>query len=102
MMTDNGGEYMEATIYLTSQGIRHIRTPPYSHQLNGVAERYNCTMQTMVRSMLIDLNPTDNRLWAEACTAAVYLRNRLPHSQLKQRQPEQGKTPFEMLYNNSP
>jgi len=65
MMTDHGGEYMEATTYLTSQGIRHIRTPPYSHQSNGVAERYNRTIQAMVRSMLIDLNPADNRLWAE-------------------------------------
>ena len=39
----------------------------------------------MVRSMPIDLKPADNLLWAEACSAAVYIRNRLPHSQLKQR-----------------
>ena len=95
---------MEVSTYLTSQGIKHIRTPPYSHQSNGVAERYNRTIQTMVRSMLINLNPADNRLWAEACRVAVYVRNRLPHSQLKQRQPEPGKTktPFEMLYNKKP
>jgi len=73
MMTDNGGEYMEVSTYLTSQGIKHIRTPPYSHQSNGVAERYNHTIQTIVRSMLIDLNPADNRLWAEACRVAVYV-----------------------------
>jgi len=45
-----------------------------------------------------------NHTWAEACTAAVYLRNRLPHSQLKQRPSfkNQGRTPFEMLYNKKP
>jgi len=101
-MTDNS---MEATTHLTSQGIRHIRTPPYTHQSNEVAERYNRTIQTMVRSMLIDLKPADNFLWAEACSVAVYIRNRLPHSQLKQRRdntPAQEKTPFEMLHNKQP
>jgi len=64
----------------------------------------------MVRSMLMDLKPADNCLWAEASSAAVYIRNRLPHSQLKQRislhgdntPVHQEKTPFEMLHNNQP
>ena len=85
VITDNGGEYVESDIFFKDKGIRHIRIPPYSHQSNGVAERYNRTIQTMVRSMLLDLKPADNHLWAEACTAAIYIRNRLPHSQLKQR-----------------
>jgi len=49
----------------------------------------------MVRSMLIDY--PDQHLWGEACLLAVYLRNRLPHSQLPQK-----KTPFEMLYKKQP
>jgi len=62
----------------------------------------------MVRSMLIHLKPADNRLWAEARSAAVYIRNRLRHSQLKQRAslgeytPAQEKSPFEMLHNKQP
>ena len=94
MITDNGGEYIEAEVnkFFKSKGMRHLYTPPYSHQSNGVPERYNRTIQTMVRSMLIDY--PDQRLWGEACLLAVYLRNRLPHSQLPQK-----KTPFEMLYN---
>jgi len=40
-MTDNGGEYVEIDSFFTSKGIRHIRIPPYSHQSNGVSERYN-------------------------------------------------------------
>ena len=38
IMTNNGGEYIETTTYLISQGIKHIRTPSYSYQSNGVAE----------------------------------------------------------------
>lgn len=42
------------------------RTLPYSHQSNGVMERYNQTMRTMVRSMLID--QPGKCLWPEACS----------------------------------
>ena len=97
MITDNGGEYIEAEVnkFFRSKGIRYLYTPPYSHQLNGVSERYNRTIQTMVRGMLIDY--PDQHLWGEACQVAVYLQNRLPHSQLPQK-----KTPFEMLYQKQP
>jgi len=73
IITANCREYIEADIFLKDKGIRHIRIPPYSHQSNGVAERYNRTIQAMVRSMLIELKPADNRLCAEACSAAVYI-----------------------------
>lgn len=33
LLIDNGGEYTKVDIYLKQQGIRHIRTPPYSHRL---------------------------------------------------------------------
>jgi len=110
IITDNGGEYVEADIFFKDKGIRHIRILPYSYQSNGVAERYNRTIQTMVRSMLLDLKPADNHLWAEACIAAVHIRNRLPYSQLKQRASsgdntstqEKTKTPFEMLFKKQP
>jgi len=48
----------------------------------------------MVRCILINIS--DKRLWAEACSVAVYIRNRLPHSSL------QGKTPYEALYKTKP
>jgi len=94
---DNGEEYIEAEVnkFFRSKGIRHLYTPLYSHQSNGVSERYNRTIQTMVRGMLIDY--PDQCLWGEACQVAVYLQNRLPHSQLPQK-----KTPFEMLYQKQP
>jgi len=97
MITDNGEEYIEAEVnkFFRSKGMRHLYTPPYSHQSNRVPERYNRTIQTMVRGMLIDY--PDQCLWGEACQVAVYLRNHLPHSQLPQK-----KTPFEMLYQKQP
>jgi len=51
VMTDNGGEYVQIDVYFKQQGIRYIRIPPYSHQSNGVPERYNRTIQTMARGM---------------------------------------------------
>ena len=47
----------------------------------------------MMRAMPRNL---DSRLWAEACSTAIYLRNRLPHSFLD------GITPFEALYQYKP
>ena len=41
-------------------------------------------------------NSVIRRYWAEASTTAVYLKNRLPHSDVK------GMTPYEALYNIKP
>ena len=70
--TDNGGEYVnnEMPILLQKHGIIHDKTPPYSHESNGVAERYNRTIITSIRSMLTGLTML---LWAEAITTAIYL-----------------------------
>jgi len=76
--TDNGGEYVNAAmlILLDKQGIVHDLTPAYSHESNGVAERYNRTIITAARSLLTGLPMA---LWAEAIATAVYLRNRIPN-----------------------
>ena len=74
--TDNGGEYVNMTMVtlLNHYGIINYQTSPYSHEFDGSAERYNRTIITATRSMLIVLLLT---LWAEAITTAVSLRNRL-------------------------
>jgi hypothetical protein len=52
--SDHGGEYFsnEFDLFCAEHGIIHERTPPYSPQSNGVAERKNCTLTDLVNSML--------------------------------------------------
>ena len=93
--THNGGEYLNAAMLtlLYKQGIVHDLSPPYSHESNGVAERYNQTIITTARSLLTGLPLA---LWAAAIATAIYLRNRLPNRSI-------GKwTPYESLYYKKP
>jgi transposase InsO family protein len=52
--SDRGGEYFsnEFDLFCAEHGIIHERTPPYSPQSNGVAERKNRTLTDLVNSML--------------------------------------------------
>jgi len=94
---DNGGEYIneELQSYYESSGIVYELTPPYGHESNGLAERFNRTIITMMRAMMMDID--SKFLWAEAAATAVYIRNRLPHSRL----PDQT-TPYEALHGKKP
>ena len=52
--SDRGGEYLsnEFNLFCEEHGIIHERTPPYSPESNGVAERKNRTLTEMVNAML--------------------------------------------------
>jgi transposase InsO family protein len=52
--SDHDGEYFsnEFDLFCTKYGIIHERTPPYSPQSNGVAERKNHTLTDLVHFML--------------------------------------------------
>ena len=52
--SDHGGEYFSNnfTSFCEEHGIIHERTPPYSPQSNGVAERKNRTLTDLVNAML--------------------------------------------------
>ena len=54
LRSDQGGEYLsiEFLNYLREKGIISEWTPPYTPQLNGVAEKRNRTLLDMVRSMM--------------------------------------------------
>jgi transposase InsO family protein len=56
LKTDNGGEYVnkEMTAFLETKGIIHNLSPPYAYESNGLPERMNHTIVTMVRSMTLD------------------------------------------------
>src|SRR5438477_4492017 len=80
LRTDGGGEYTGFLIpLLSSYGITHQPTAPYTPQSNGISERLNRTLNDMVRTMLIHSHLPQS-FWSEALQHAAYMKNRLPHS----------------------
>jgi hypothetical protein len=69
-------------------GIKRELTTPYNPQQNGVAERKNRTILEAVKTMIHDQD-LPMCLWAEAAMAAVYVQNRLSHSALGLKTPEE-------------
>jgi hypothetical protein len=68
---------------------------PYTPQQNGVAERKNCTLIEMARTML-DEYKTSDRFWAVVINTVCHATNRLYlHKLLK-------KTSYELLAGNKP
>lgn len=78
-INDNGGEFLNKYLneMLTSEGITHELTIPYSPEQNGVVERFHRTLFNGVRAML-----HGGRLplyfWWEAVKCYNYTSNRLP------------------------
>ena len=87
--SDRGGEYFsnEFNLFCEEHGIVHERTPPYSPESNGVAERKNRTVTEMVNAML-DATGMSWEWWDEAILTACHTLNRV-HMKNKE------KTPFE-------
>jgi transposase InsO family protein len=96
--TDNGGEYVtkDLKVFFKSKGIIHEFTPPYSPESNRVAERLNRTIGEALRAMLESAVTYDKKLWAEAVLTSAYIKNRQPHSALKDL------TPYEAFYGSKP
>jgi hypothetical protein len=92
--TDNEEEYVAIDVFLNHEEVVHERSPAHSHESNGLPERLNRTLETMVRGMLVSsgLPPS---MWGEAVHTAVYIKNRLPHRAVKT-------TPYEELHGEKP
>ena len=94
IQTDWGGEYQAFTNFLTSNGIVHRYSYPYTHEQNGLSERRHRTIVehglTLSAYASMPL-----KYWDEAFRTSVYLNNRLPTSVLHH------KTPLETLFNIS-
>jgi hypothetical protein len=88
--SDNGGEYTskEFVNYCKDVGIKRELTTPYNHQQNSVAERKNRTIMEAVKTMIHDQD-LPMCLWAEAAKTTVYVQNRLSHSALGFKTPEE-------------
>ena len=101
--SDRGGEYYGRydgsgeqrpgpfTKYLMECGIVPQYTMSGTPSQNGVAERRNCTLKDMVRSM-ISHSVLPESLWGEAVKTAVYVLNRSPSKAVV-------KTPYELWTN---
>ena len=97
LRSDNGGEYTsnEFVNYCKDVWIKRELTTPYNPQQNGVAERKNRTIMEAVNTTIHD-QYLPMYLWAEAAKTAVYVQNRLSHSALGFKTPEEmfsGKKP---------
>ncbi|KRZ03009.1 Retrovirus-related Pol polyprotein from transposon TNT 1-94, partial [Trichinella zimbabwensis] len=95
--TDGGTEFVnrEFDNFLTEKKIVHEKSPPYTPQCNGMAERENRTLVEKARSMLHARN-LPRCLWAEAVHTAAYLLNRIPNRK------ETTKTPYEKWFEKRP
>lgn len=97
LRTDGEGEFVNNTLrsYLSSHGILHQISCPYTLEQNGVAEpKHRHIVETVVTFMSWSSLPLN--FWSYAFTAAVFPINRLPSSSFGQ------KSPFECLYHCLP
>ena len=90
MRFDGGSEYKS----IEFNGIIQQISTPYTQHQNGVSERLNRSLITMVRCMLSHAH-LPLRFWDAAVLTACYLRNRLPICQGKL-------TPYEVMNACSP
>jgi transposase InsO family protein len=94
---DKGGEYTskEFDLLTASSGIFRQRTAPATPQQNGVAERFNRTLEEGIIAMLHDahLPPT---FWGEAAMGFVQVHNCSPTSALPHH------TPFQSWHGHKP
>ncbi|CAI7925341.1 unnamed protein product, partial [Closterium sp. NIES-53] len=74
--TDNGGEFIGADFesVLKKKGIQHQVTVPYNPQQNGVAERFNRTLQEGARTLLGRAGLPDP-FWVTALRQVALVKN---------------------------
>src|SRR6185369_3673403 len=74
---DRGGEYFTKIFdeFCEEHGIIHERTPPYSPESNGIAERKNRTVTDLVNSML-DTAGLSKAWWGEAVLTSCHVLNK--------------------------
>jgi hypothetical protein len=86
------------TTFLEIKCIIHDLSLPYAHESNSLPECINCTIVTIVRSMTLDYaDLIPYALWAEPCSTAVHIKNRLLHSAFNLK-----KLPYEIMFGDKP
>ncbi|CAI7824808.1 unnamed protein product [Closterium sp. NIES-53] len=76
--TDNGGEFIGADFesVMKKKGIQHQLTVPYNPQQNGVAERFNRTLQEGARTLL-GREGLPDPFWVTALRQVALVKNRV-------------------------
>ncbi|KAL7289965.1 hypothetical protein TKK_0015698 [Trichogramma kaykai] len=94
---DNGKEYLNNRFFkfACDKRIYINNCPPYTHELNGTAERFNRTIMDTARCLLADAG-VQKRFWPEIVCAATYLKNRTLANTVE------NKTPYEIFFNKKP
>ena len=79
LWSDHGGECFsqEFTSFCEEHEIILERTPPYSPESNGIAERKNHTLTDLVNAML-DNAGLSKEWWGEAVLTTTHVLNRVP------------------------
>jgi hypothetical protein len=78
LWSNHGGEYFsnEFSEFCTVHRIIHERTPPYSPQSNGIAERKNRTLTNLVNAML-ETAGLSKEWWGETILTVSHVVNRV-------------------------
>jgi transposase InsO family protein len=97
LRSDRGGEYLSEAFdkHLADAGTARRLTVHDTPQLNGIAERLNCTLAEKMRALLY-MASLPKSLWGEALRHSTWLKNRTSTRALG------GKTPWEALYGSPP
>ena len=76
LRSDRGGEYFSSEFFefTVEHGIIHGRTPPYSPQSNGTAERKNRTLTELVNAML-ETAGLSKEWWGETILTVCHVLN---------------------------
>ena len=88
LLTDQGSNFTSGLMkeLLRMLGIKHLKTSPYHPQSDGMVERFNGTLKTMLRK-----NCDDPKDWDKMLPFLLFAYREAPHSTT-------GFSPFELLY----
>ncbi|GFT82710.1 retrovirus-related Pol polyprotein from transposon TNT 1-94 [Trichonephila clavipes] len=93
---DNGMEFCPSKFskHLNELGIKFERTNTYTHEQNGVSERFNVTAMDCVKAML-NTSGIEKCFGAEAEVCFTYVKNRICHK-------FKDKTPYQLYFGRKP
>ncbi|KAK9703178.1 hypothetical protein QE152_g29527 [Popillia japonica] len=83
--------------FARERGISIEPCPPYVHELNGTAEKYNRDIMDMSRFLLSEAK-VHKRFWPERVKTAAYLKNRITTNTVEKK----NKTPYEIMFGDKP